>query len=638
MTLFPWLRSCTTVSSKRNRRAAGAREQFRPSLELLEDRTVPSNLHVTSTADGGIGSFRRALSQAASGDVILFSSALHGQTITLSHELVVRRSVEIRGPGAGLLTISGGNATRIFEIMGTPSVTISGLTLSGGQASSNSGGTGGGAIYNHQASLSLRTCSFTGNTAIGNSMGGAIASDAGSLAIDTCLFANNSTGFASGGAIFSAQGTIVINNSTFQNNQANSMGLSAFGGAIDNVASNLTIFASTFASNVVNQGSAGASDGGAVYNQSGTVTIISSTFTANQARNIFSSPSGGAIANNTGSITVDSCTIAGNSTSTGLMGTASGGGIDVGGGSCVMRDTIVAGNTVSGPTTAGPDISGTVQSLGNNLIQSTSGATITGTTASNITGQTPNLGPLANNSGPTQTMALLAGSPAIDKGSVPPSTLLDQRSFTRVVGPAMDIGAFEFGASLPKVSVSVAFGPAGQVTLVTHPDGRLIRQDSTGSHLLATGVASASIAFGPTGQVILITRLDGSLTQYDSTGSHQIATGVASASVAFGPAGKVLLITKTDSSLVRIDSTGTHQLGQGVRTASVAIGPFEADLITYSDGTLVRRDGAGAAAMGGGVLAASVTFGPQGEVTDVIHQDGKITQYDKSGAHVIGMI
>jgi hypothetical protein len=64
------------------------------------------------------------------------------------------------------------------------------------------------------------------------------------------------------------------------------------------------------------------------------------------------------------------------------------------------------------------------------------------------------LGPLAMNGGPTPTLALLSGSPAIDNGSTPAAPHIDQRGFPRPAGAAVDIGAFEFGARLPVLAIS----------------------------------------------------------------------------------------------------------------------------------------------------------------------------------------
>ncbi len=172
---------------------------------------------------------------------------------------------------------------------------------------------------------------------------------------------------------------------------------------------------------------------------------------------------------NTGTITVTNCTIAGNTaTETGAgfsnFGTATildstitdnkvtqsnpnyvGGGIWAYRGELTIGNTIVAGNSAA----IGPDVDGAVVSQGNNLIGQTNGSTgwitsdLTGTTASPLN---PLLGPLANNGGPTETMALLPGSPAIAAGNValiPAGITTDQRGpgYARVVNGNVDIGA-----------------------------------------------------------------------------------------------------------------------------------------------------------------------------------------------------
>jgi hypothetical protein len=161
-------------------------------------------------------------------------------------------------------------------------------------------------------------------------------------------------------------------------------------------------------------------------------------------------------------VAIAECTIAGNTGTTTSTDVIAGAGINVAGsGSSTqlsLHITILAGNTVvpSGGTAFLHDLyTGTASSkvaqppqyisLGYNLIQAPGGITFTGTTAGNIYGVDPELGPLANNGGPTQTMALLAGSLAIDAGDpnltgLPPT---DQRRLTRVAHGRIDIGAFE---------------------------------------------------------------------------------------------------------------------------------------------------------------------------------------------------
>ena len=139
-----------------------------------------------------------------------------------------------------------------------------------------------------------------------------------------------------------------------------------------------------------------------------------------------------------GTLTLTNCTVSGNSAS-GIYGY--GGGV-FNSNTAKLTNTIVAGNTA---TTSGPDVVGGFGSLGNNLIGKTDGSSgwigsdLTGTIASPLN---PLLAPLGNYGGPTQTMALLPGSPAINAGTSgqesPPPT-----SAARLRDSHPDIGAFE---------------------------------------------------------------------------------------------------------------------------------------------------------------------------------------------------
>jgi hypothetical protein len=122
----------------------------------------------------------------------------------------------------------------------------------------------------------------------------------------------------------------------------------------------------------------------------------------------------------------------------------------------VAREGLVARSAQQAPaqsSTSQTAVSGTFLSLGHNLIGVTNGSSGFSSSGDRVGSAAapldPKLGPLANNGGPTLTMALLLGSPAIDAGdpSVAPST--DQRGINRPIGPAPDIGAFEYG--LPAV-------------------------------------------------------------------------------------------------------------------------------------------------------------------------------------------
>ena len=396
---------------------------------------------VTTNADSGAGSLRNAIQDACAGSTITFDMTpghvVSPITLT-SAELVISKNLTIQGPGANLLTVQRSTAigTPIFRVfnIGSATVTISGLTIANGNTADGAAGGGnpgvnGGGIIN-TGTLTITNSSITGNL---TGSGGSNGSGSGGLG-------------GNGGGIYNS-GTLTVTNSTISGNRT---GPGGNGGASGT-------------------GGKGGSGGGIA--NTGTLSVVNSTLNDNQAGsggNAGSSGTGGAggdggaMLSDTGTIT--NCTISGNQAgdggTAGDNGAASsgrGGGIFKGtvGPVLNIRNSIIAGN--SSPT--GPDISGTVNSQDYNLLGSTSGATFTGTTTHNIINPNPNLGALANNGGPTQTMLPLPGSPAVDAGNVsnlPPDTFdlnnngntteplpVDQRGFPRVININFDIGAVE---------------------------------------------------------------------------------------------------------------------------------------------------------------------------------------------------
>src|SRR5262249_24619814 len=72
--------------------------RFRPQLEVLQGRALPSTLTGRTPLDSGPGSLRDRIAAAASGDKIIFAEKLAGQTITLtSGELQISKSLRIQG-------------------------------------------------------------------------------------------------------------------------------------------------------------------------------------------------------------------------------------------------------------------------------------------------------------------------------------------------------------------------------------------------------------------------------------------------------------------------------------------------------------------------------------------------------------
>ena len=265
-----WLRK-PNAKPRTSRRATST---FRPQLEFLEGRDVPSTLHVTGLGDQGPGTLRYEIALANSGDTIVFSStskkgvvSVVSGTITLqSGELVINKSLTIQGPGWGTLTITsprwadsfgnGYNGSRIFEVDGAgTTVAISGLTLtSGGGTRYGDGVSGypndgyGGAILNF-GSLTLSNCKLggAGGTVFGNTAqyGGAIA-NFGQMTVSDCNVIENSAiapvhSVAEGGGIYNA-GTMIVSGGYVVYNSAGT------GGGIYNAsaAAALTVLDSIF--------------------------------------------------------------------------------------------------------------------------------------------------------------------------------------------------------------------------------------------------------------------------------------------------------------------------------------------------------------------------------------------------------
>ena len=198
-------------------------------------------------------------------------------------------------------------------------------------------------------------------------------------------------GIANSGGGISNSGVLSINNSSFVGNTATNESTAA-GGAIYNLGT-VTINKTTFNGNTVNARSA---YGGAVYN-SGSLTITSSTLYGNSATGLFGGWGGGVI--NYGKTWISSSTFSGNSAATG-------GGI-YNSTTATIQNSIIA-NSVGG------NCSGTMSSNGYNL---SSDGTCNFSHSGDLNNTNPKLGALKNNGGPTDTMALPSGSPAIDAGN-----------------------------------------------------------------------------------------------------------------------------------------------------------------------------------------------------------------------------
>ena len=394
---------------------------------------------VTNTSDGAApgpaGSLRKAINDAAAGDTIEFALT-PGQLIVLTAgQLLITKNVTIVGPGSRNLTISGNNASGIFEVAKDVTMHLLGVTLSSGLATTPPGSSenSGGAILN-SGNLTITTCRITGNRASAPSLAG-------------------------GGGIYNNGATLTVRDSE--------------------ISSNLCDAANARGGGVVNTGLANFTNCTVSNNQ---LSVTDNTFGFGSGAGIY----------NSGTLNLVNCTVNNNyfQTLTDPRGPGVGGGIATFNRATVnMRNTIVAQNTAprdgsgAGYSSDVYSQSGGITSQGHNLIGITNGSSgwitdpnnanrdYTGTGAAPLDPGLVDAGsgtfaPI-NNGGLTNTVALAPTSPAVDKGDdavlgAPYDLTRDQRDsdlFPRKLMAHVDIGAFE-----------VDRPQAGQDLVVTNTD------------------------------------------------------------------------------------------------------------------------------------------------------------------------
>jgi len=323
---------------------------------------------------------RRAISLAASGDIIQIAAATYPENLTIPFNLT------LNGANNATTIVDGANTASVFSVGAGISLTLANLTIENGV-----GYSGGGGVDN-SGTLIVYKSVFNLNTALS---GGAILNN-GTVTIINTSFNSNTPYFfghsASCGAIDNRT-TMTITTSTFFNNYANNNFTS--GGAICN-GGTLTITRSTFSNNS-SQGNNGGY-GGAIYTYAGTLSVTNSTFSGNSA-----TTSGGAIYSQGGTVQISNSTFGTNPENIG-----SGGALSNAGNSFLIQNSIVANSGNGG------NCAGTITSAGFNL---SSDSTCNFSGPGDLNGKNPMLGALSNKGGPTQTMALQTGSPSIDAGN-----------------------------------------------------------------------------------------------------------------------------------------------------------------------------------------------------------------------------
>lgn len=331
------------------------------------------------------------------------------------------------GSGADTITFGLSGTIRLGSAL--PNITdAAGLTINGaGQNVIVSGDTDGNGTpdipiftVNAGSALSVQTLTLAKGNADPLNCGGAVLNDGGVVSVVHSIISGNHAALSGGGLCNRNGGAMTVTSSTLSGNSAQ------WGAGIQN-ASTMTVTNSTFS------GNSAVSEGGGMNNGVGTAIVINSSFSGNSA--IW----GGAIGVDEGVVTVTNSTFSANTATygdTAFNGTG----------------TVTFRNSILTASPSGANCSGTITNGGNN-IDSGTGCNWASNSGS-MSSTNPQLGALANNGGPTQTMALQATSPAIDAGNATVCALalpngpggLDQRGVAHK--GICDIGAFEYGMKL----------------------------------------------------------------------------------------------------------------------------------------------------------------------------------------------
>jgi hypothetical protein len=517
------------------RRPAPGRK--RPHLEVLEDRLAPATLTVNSLADTAnpndpflslreaiaivnsptlptdlsdqiLGQISGTLHEAGT-DTIRFDQDAVRAAITLGGrqlELTLpsdTATITIDGGETGV-TLDGNNASRVLRVDRGAEATLEHLTVTHGVS------TAGGGIFN-DGTVTMSDCTLVHNI---SDEGGGI-DNFGTMTVSSSTLDSNTSGDL-GAGIFN-RGTLTLSDSTLSSNANANLGggilnvgtltvsrsiftfnSAGIGGGIANGAT-LTVTDSVFESNT-------GVRGGALENHFGIATVSGSSFHANSA--IGSIGSGGAIAN-LATLTVSNCTMTGNAArhegggifNDGTMtvsdctvtGSAAGGGLFVGSGDVVVQNSIVAQNVdndVSGPLD-------TSSSSYNLIGTGGSGGLVDGVNHNLVGVADPRLAPLGDYGGPTQTISLLPGSPALNSGDPAQLGTPDQRGVVRTGG--VNIGAFQASAASFVLSApaSVRPGEAFDITVAVIDSFGQLAVGYTGTIHFSTSDPDARVVLPP---------------------------------------------------------------------------------------------------------------------------------------------
>ena len=319
-------------------------------------------------------------------------------------------------------------------------------------------------------------------------------------------------GGGGGGGIFNF-GTITLAGCTISNNHARG-GSGGVGGAIYNGIGRAILTRCTLSNNFA------SSEGGAIYSTTASLMLTQCTVSGNR------SGGSGAIINVNGQAVLTHCTLSGNTADEGRASGLASYGNNVT--KTVVQNCIISDNAnssvefVFGSTNSFTSLGGNLIGIGN--------ATGRFNVAGDILSDAPQLVPLGNNGGPTQTMALRPTSPAID-AAVASTRTTDQRGFP--IDSLPDIGAFEFAPTAPTAPNGTATATTGDQATITLPpfdvdgDPVVITAVTPSAGITVNSTSGLDVTFTPATNFVGVATLGYTVANFGPTLSGQVIISVA---------------------------------------------------------------------------------------------------------------
>ncbi len=450
------------------------------------------------------------------------------------------------------------------------SLTASNLTITGNSWQG---------VRNNAGTATLADCSISGNDSHGVAYGGGVEND-GTLSLTDCTLSDDSADL--GGGVENS-GTATLADCTISGNSANG------GGGLDNEEGTATLVGCTVSGN----------DGGGLYN-SASVDLTNCTIAGNSAQFV-----GGVYDTGGSTATFTDCTVSGNTAETGGVGNA-GGSFFSPPATATLTDTIVAANTTA------DGVASDIKNLGNlsgsyDMIGTGGSGGLQNGVNGNIVGVAdPLLSPLGDYGGPTETIALLPGSPALGVGTPVGGVTTDQRGVTRPAS-GVDIGAFQSqGFTLAPVADSTpqtaalnspfanplavavtANDPAepvagGMVSFSAPPNGATATLSASSTVIGSNGVASVTATANGTAGTYAVTAAAGTAApaSFELTNSAGPVVVTGDLSVVYKPI---------------VYNPKRHEYTQGVTITNIGdapiAGPIELVLLDLANATLVNETG-----------------------------------------------